>query len=89
MNIILVSYDLHRPGKDYEKLWEHLKSYAWAKPLESLWLVKTTYSAEQIRDDVINYIDQNDSVFVADITRMTTAWKNIPDEVARWIKMKP
>lgn len=87
MNTILVSYDLIAPGRDYKTLHEHLKSYrTWAKPLESLWLIKTSFSASEIRDKVTLYLDSNDRLFVINVTGQESAWRNLPDKVSRWIK---
>jgi len=86
VNTLLISYDLKSPGKDYSKLLDYLKSYGnWAKPLESFWLIRTTYTAEQVRNAVVGYIDQNDKIFVIDVTSRHAAWKNITNEVVRWI----
>ena len=86
MNTILISYDLRIPGKDYANIWEHLRSYGnWAKPLESVWLIKTSYNAEQVRNSAISHIDQNDKIFVVDVTSRACAWKNLAAEVVKWI----
>lgn len=87
MRTLLILYDLRTPGKDYSKLWEYLKSYGnFAKPLESFWLVRTNYSAEQVRNLIIgNYVDQNDRIFVIDVTARASAWKNISAAVVSWI----
>lgn len=89
MNTILISYDLRAPGRDYTKLWDHLRSYPWAKPLESVWLIRTTLTAVQVRDAAGNYIDQNDRIFAADITNSGWAALNIPNEVVSWLKSPP
>lgn len=87
MNTILISYDLRAPGKDYSKLWEHLKSYpCWARPLESFWLIKTDYTPSQVFDAVAKHVDQNDKIFVIDVTSRAATWINIPDDVSEWIK---
>lgn len=87
MNTYLVSYDLQTPGKAYATLHSHLKSYsAWAKPLESLWLVKSTLTAEQLRNAVQRYTDSNDKLLVVDVTSKATAWVNLTSEVSVWIK---
>jgi len=86
VNTHLISYDLQKPGKDYSKLWDHLKSYGnWAKPLESVWLVRTSHSADKVRDLALNYVDQNDKLFVVDVTSKSSAWKNLTNEVVKWI----
>ena len=88
MNTLLISYDLQAPVKNYEKLWDHLKSYSnWAKPLESLWLIKINNTAEQIRNLIRdNYVDKNDKIFVVDVTGKAAAWNNLPEKVSTWIK---
>jgi len=86
MNTILISYDLQTPGKDYVNLWKHLRSYGnWAKPLESVWLLRTAYNAEQVRNSTLNHIDQNDKIFVVDVTSRASAWKNLTMDVIKWI----
>jgi hypothetical protein len=86
MNTYLVSYDLRSPGKDYSTLHEHLKSYGtWAKPLESVWLIKSTGGAERIRNDVQVYIDNNDKIFVVDVTEREAAWAQLEEKVSEWI----
>ena len=51
MNTYLISYDLIRPHKDYPNLITHLKSYSsWARPLESVWLIKSALTAAQVRN---------------------------------------
>lgn len=88
MNTLLVSYDLQAPGKDYQKLWDYLRSYDYfAKPLESLWLIKTDSTPEQVRDLVCaNYVDKNDKIFIVDVTGKSAAWINLPNKVSDWIK---
>lgn len=83
----LVSYDLIRPGKDYSKLITFLKTYtSWAKPLESVWLVKNSFSAEQTRNQIQQHIDANDKVFVVTVTKESAAWVNLPEDVSSWIR---
>ncbi|MFA6466765.1 MAG: CRISPR-associated protein Cas2 [Patescibacteria group bacterium] len=87
MNTFLVSYDLIRPGKDYSTLHHHLKSYSnWAKPLESLWLIKSSLTAEQLRNTVQQYLDANDKILIIDVTDRAAAWKNLGVNVSTWIK---
>ena len=42
MSSIIIEYDLRQPGRDYEALYNAIKSYeAWAHVTESTWLIKT------------------------------------------------
>ncbi len=87
MHTYLISYDLIRPGKDYTTLHAHLKSYGfWAKPLESVWLIKSSYGVEQVRNSIQAYMDANDKIFVVDVTTRAAAWRNLPPAAATWIQ---
>lgn len=87
MHTYLVSYDLISPGKDYTTLHTNLKSYGtWAKPLESVWLIKSSLGVEQLRNSIQAYMDANDKIFVVEVTSKAAAWRNLPIEVSNWIK---
>ncbi len=87
MNTFLISYDLIRPHKDYANLIAHLKSYTlWAHPLESVWLVKSTSTAAQVRNAAQAHIDSNDKLFVVDVTSRAAAWVNLPLDVSNWLQ---
>lgn len=80
----LVTYDLHKPKKDYEKLFEALKTYDWAHPLGSVWFLKTQKTASEIRDHLKQYIDGNDSLIVTSVDDWSTL--NIHRDVTVWLK---
>lgn len=80
MKSILVTYDLCSPGKDYAALYDKLKSFnVWAKITESTWFIKSDQSCVEIRDDIKSIIDNNDRIFVAELTGVA-AWKNVKCE---------
>jgi hypothetical protein len=87
MNTMLISYDLKSPGRDYENLWKHLRSYPdYRKPLESFWLVKTSSNHKTIWDETAKHIDSNDKLMVIDVTKDGAKWRISDDEVSQWIK---
>lgn len=87
MKTILVSYDLRSPGRDYEPLWDHLRSYPdYIKPLESLWFLKTNYSAKEVRELVKGHTDSNDRLMVVDVTGDAAAWDNLTNAQTQWLK---
>jgi hypothetical protein len=87
MNTILISYDLKTPGKDYQKLWDYLKTYpSWAKPLESVWILKTNFSTKEVRDNLLSYIDANDKILIIDVTDRSSSWKNLSANISTWIQ---
>jgi hypothetical protein len=73
--------------EDYKRLIDHIKSYGtWAKPLYSVWLVKSSKTASQIRDDLTRYVDSNDKLLVMNVTGTSWASLRLPDAVATWMK---
>lgn len=76
MKRILISYDLMRPGQDYNDLISYLKSFKHTKPLLSTWLISTTKTAEEVRDEIVNkqLVDGNDKLIAIDTTRDDAAW---------------
>lgn len=82
----LVSYDLRKPGRNYETLYKALKSYeAWAHPLESVWVLETRRSATEIRDHLGAHVDGNDQLLV---TGLTVEWAsyNLATEQTNWLQ---
>ena len=76
-NAKIISYDLLKPGTNYDGLISRIKKYSGCcKLTESCWLVSTTCSAVQVRDDLKLYMDANDRIFVAALTG-EAAWCNI------------
>jgi hypothetical protein len=85
MSSFLISYDLIS-NKDYSKLYEAIRNYgSFAHVLESVWIIKSTKSSTNIRDDLMSYIDSDDKLFVAKLTG-ESAWVNLATEISNWIK---
>lgn len=86
MNTYLVSYDLIAPGQKYKVLGDLLRSFPnWAKVLESTWVIKTPWTAAQVRDRLQREVDGNDKLLVITVSR-DAAWFNLPDDVSKWLK---
>lgn len=85
MNKLLVSYDLIQPVRNYVELYEILQKINYAKPLESVWLIKTNESAKSMRDLLGNIVDANDKLYVVDITGKDSAWLHLTNEISRQI----
>lgn len=62
--VYLITYDLRVPGQNYSDLIEEIKAIGdWAKPCKSTWFVKSTLTAEAIKDR-LTAIDATDKVVV-------------------------
>lgn len=73
----IITYDLCKSGKNYNDLYEYIKSYAvWAHITESTWFISTEKTCASIRDEINKIIDSDDRIFVAELTG-TAAWRNV------------
>lgn len=72
----LISYDLNKPGQDYESLYKAIKgcSSYWTHVLDSVWIIKSSLSADVIRDRILAVIDKNDSILVIQVTNNYSGW---------------
>jgi hypothetical protein len=86
MAIHAISYDLSKPGRNYDALFSSIKALGgWCHVLESTWIVRTDLSAAQVRDSLSPAIDSNDHLLVTEMTGNWAAW-NIGTEQASWLK---
>jgi hypothetical protein len=68
MKVYLISYDLDKPGQNYEQLIARLKAHGAFRVLMSQWALGTNWNAKQLRDDLAPYIDSNDRLLVTQVT---------------------
>jgi hypothetical protein len=67
MRSYILSYDLRKPGRNYENLIAAIQKYAqWAKPLESVWIIKANQTASEVRDNLSQHLDPNDGLIVVE-----------------------
>jgi len=89
MKTFLISYDLGVPEthSDYTILANHIKSlYAfWARPVKSVWIIKSDNNAAQIRDSIKLGLDSNDKLIVVELSGDWGTY-NITKEVTDWMK---
>lgn len=86
--ILLITYDLRLPGKNYDALYEAIKGApAWWHYLESTWVVSTGESVTVWQDRLLSKIDSNDHLFVVDITKAQRGgW--LPKKAWEWLSNK-
>ncbi len=72
--IYSISYDLNRPGQKYEDLYEAIESYINCKIMKSHYLVYTNENANQIYNRLKPYLDDNDYIFISEVTSNMGGW---------------
>jgi len=67
--ILSISYDLKKPGRNYDDLYNSIKSApSWAHAMDSLWFINTPESVNDWSTKLRGVIDENDWLFVVNIT---------------------
>lgn len=85
MACYIISYDLRKPGRNYDSLYAAIKAYGtWAHINESVWAVVTSHKAVQVRDNLLQHIDANDRLFVV-LSGVESAWRS-PICKNEWLK---
>ena len=80
------SYDLRKPGRNYDSLYGYLKSFAsWCHALESDWFVVSDKTAAEVRDGALAHVDEGDGIVV---TRATAGWAThgVSKEINDWLR---
>jgi hypothetical protein len=88
MAIYMIGYDLHpKQGETYEKLIEAIENVGTARwhCLESTWLVATTKTAAEIRDELWNHMRGDDRLLVVQYAPPYTAWIGFSGDCAGWL----
>lgn len=87
--IYTISYDLKKPGQNYSKLIDKIKSLGdWAYPCESNWLVDTRLNATQIFEALKPYLDANDQMLITRFNTEDYAGQISSEVIKRWISDK-
>ena len=85
MKTYLIGCDLNRPAEDYPGLIDAIKKFSlhWHH-LESAWIVKSDWSAKQVRDHVKPHLDSTDELLVVELSG-EGAWAGLNDEAVNWL----
>ncbi len=87
--IVLITYDLKQPGRNYTPLYETIKSLGeWQHPLESTWFVQI--DEETDLNEVVELLkksaDKGDLFFAVKITSKYQGW--LPKSFWAWLDPK-
>jgi hypothetical protein len=86
MSLLLVTYDLKVPGRNYEQLYDALKQASgWWHHLESTWVIQTSDTVQTWSDRLLRVIDNNDRLLIVDITGKTReGW--LTEKAWEWLR---
>ena len=85
MKKYVITYDLRAPGRDYGKLFEAIQSYPnWCHLVESVWIVWSDRTADEICNHLLKYVDRNDQLWVGGWTG-EAAWYGLDTQRSNWL----
>ena len=83
MSVFLVTYDLNKPGQNYDELLKKIKSYSWARLSESSYAICTNSSLQQVYSDVRSCLDKSDHIYMITLKKPYTGFG--PQKVNEWL----
>ncbi len=89
MKSYIITLQLGYPENTYTNLASYLQSSSfWARPMQNIWIIKTSRSSAEIRNGINTRININlgDKVLVAKIENIDWATNNIDKIVTDWMK---
>lgn len=82
--LLLITYDLNRPGQKYDEIHEAIKSAGyWWHHLESTWLVQTSNGPKYWYEKLEPYLDSNDHLLIIEVKN--NYWGTLPKRAWEWI----
>ncbi len=87
MGALLITYDLNKPGQNYEALYDKIKGLgsSWWHYLDSTWIVDTHLSPADTREQLRAVLDASDSLLILNITNdASDGW--LEQDAWNWIK---
>ena len=84
MAAYIVTYDLMKQGQNYDCIIAKLKAYSthWHMQ-QSAWIIVSSQTAIEIRNDLLNCLDANDKLFVGQLS--AAAWKSAGADADNWL----
>ena len=65
MSIKVISYDLRKPGRDYEGLYKEIRALgSYTHPMDSVWFVDSGKTTSGILEALAQHLDANDRILV-------------------------
>jgi hypothetical protein len=73
MALYFLEYDLRKPHRDYQRLYDELAEFEAVQILESLWCFRRyNTDATGLRDYFMRLIDKDDGIIVSEVTEWAT-----------------
>ena len=82
--VLLITYDLKKPGQNYKPLHDAIKSAGtWWHHLESTWIIETSETPQTWYSRLAPHMDRNDNLLVIEVANNYYGWA--PKEAWGWL----
>lgn len=86
MTTYLITYDLKTQNKDYNALYDLIKSLGeFFHPLESTWFLKSNLTADELSTKIKPHMCDDDLLFVVEISNLTNVQGWLPKTAWEWL----
>lgn len=87
MAIYAVTYELHAPDNNYYEFYQELKAFGgYSKRFDSFWLIDTSHSTSDIRNNLTKLIKRSDKLLVIKVQKDWAGY-NINKDMVGWLAM--
>jgi hypothetical protein len=83
MSVLLVTYDLKKPGQDYTDFLNVVRSNGWARLSESSYAVDTNESPSSLHNKLRQHLDANDQLYIITLKKPHSGYG--PKEANEWL----
>ncbi len=85
--VLLITYDLRKPGKNYQALYNEIKaSGTWWHHLESVWMIETQSTPEAWYNQLAQHLDAGDHLLIIRVQRPFQGW--LPQNAWDWLNAR-
>ena len=83
--VYMISYDLHAPTNNREKVEDAIKSLGtWCKYVSTTFLVKTYSDSTTVQDTATKHLDDNDRMIICKVEKPIMGW--LSEAQWKWIR---
>lgn len=81
--LYVISYDLRKPGRDYDALYDELERFNARPVLQSEWCLRVrNTTAARLRDHFYSFMDTNDRILVVAIDGTGWAGRSLINKIS-------
>lgn len=82
--ILLITYDLNKPGQNYDALYEEIKKAGtWWHHLDSTWIINTEHTPTDWQKRLQKHVDENDGLLIIEVCDNYQGW--LPEKAWKWL----